>query len=75
VVAEPVEIRIGSLPFGLQVSVDGRPLGETPQVLRILPGPHVLRFEDGEHHFEASVEVVSDQENRWTYDRAKDELR
>jgi serine/threonine protein kinase len=55
---EPLEVRLGSLPFGLQVSLDGRPLGETPQVLEIAPGPHVLRFEDGDHHFEQSGQVV-----------------
>lgn len=72
---EPVEVRIGSRPFGLAVFLDERPLGETPQVLQVEPGPHVLRFEDGEHRFEASIQVASDQENRWTYDRANDELR
>jgi serine/threonine protein kinase len=72
---EPLEIRIGSLPFGLTVFLDDSALGVTPQVLKVEPGPHVLRFEDGEHHFEARVQVAEDQENRWTYDRAKDELR
>jgi eukaryotic-like serine/threonine-protein kinase len=72
---EPVEVRVGSLPFGLAVFLDDQPLGETPQVLQVAPGPHMLRFEDGEHRFEASIQVASDQENRWTYDRAKDDLR
>jgi serine/threonine protein kinase len=71
----PIEIRIGSHPFGLRVFLDDRALGETPRVVEVPPGPHVLRFEDGEHHFEASIQVGSDEENRWIYDRAKDELR
>jgi len=75
VAVEPVEIRLGSLPFGLVVYLDDRPLGETPQVLEVDPGAHVLRFEDGEHRFEATIQVAADRENRWTYDRTKDELR
>ena len=63
----PREVRIASVPLGLDITVDGRPTGKkTPARLRLTVGPHQLRFGDGEA---ISLTIPSSGRDLFTYDQ------
>lgn len=41
--AEAVEVRIETEPPGVTLSVDGTPVGASPQRIRLNPGAHVIK--------------------------------
>jgi len=60
--AEPVPVAINAIPWA-EVSVDGRPLGETPLAgIRLAPGPHTFRarMPDGTTR-EQTVDIAPDR--------------
>ncbi len=50
-----------STPSGSDVSVDGKPAGQTPVTLRLTTGTHQLSLARGEQRHEESIEIDTDQ--------------
>jgi hypothetical protein len=73
--AAPVAMRLASMPFGLEVRVDGVLAGTTPLSLEVAPGPHRLEFVSGGEVIARDVEVVPGQENLWTYNSMRGDIR
>jgi len=64
---EPGLLSINAIPWG-SVSLDGRPVGNTPQIdLPVVPGPHRLRVErEGYRPYDRVIDVASGQRLRIT---------
>ena len=72
----PVAIRIISVPFGIPVLVDGKPVGRTPiQNLLLSPGSHVLLFQDGENSIRHEIQVTADGKSSWKYIQTERKVR
>jgi serine/threonine protein kinase len=65
--AEPALLSVNAIPWG-SVFVDGRPIGNTPQIdIALPPGAHRLRVErDGFRPYERTIEAASGQHLRIT---------
>ena len=42
--SKPVSLTVNSVPQGADLKVDGTPAGNTPKVIKVSPGKHVLEF-------------------------------
>jgi len=65
--AEPAMLSVNAIPWG-SVYLDGRPVGNTPQIdIAMPPGPHRLRVErEGFRPYDRIIEVASGQRLRIT---------
>jgi len=72
---EPVKVRFGSLPFGLQVFLDGSLVGKTPLTMEVPAGSHVLMFVDGERTQRQNIEVAPGGKSIWTYNSTRGDVQ
>ncbi len=69
--ASAVEARLSSVPFGIEIYVDGSARGKTPVTLDLLPGPHAVMYLDGADTVRAEVVVVEGGSNFFNYIRSE----
>ncbi len=73
--AAPVTVRLSSVPFGIEVYVDGKSQGKTPITTELVPGRHALMFLDGEDTLRTEVVVEQSGSNFFNYVRAEGKVR
>jgi serine/threonine protein kinase len=74
--ATPIPVRIASMPMGLPVFIDGRPMGTTPVSNAVLsPGTHRLVIRDGDRNISKRIRVVAGGSNFWRYVQAEGRIR
>jgi hypothetical protein len=73
---DPVPIKVASMPMGLPVFVDGRPVGSTPlSGLMLKPGKHKLVIKDGSKSIKKTIKVRAKGPNKWKYVQADGKIR
>ena len=73
---DPVSIKVASMPMGLPVFVDGRPVGSTPlSGLMLKPGKHKLVIKDGSKSIKKTIKVRAKGPNKWKYVQADGKIR
>ena len=73
---DPVPIRVASMPMGLPVFVDGKPVGSTPlSGLMLTPGKHKLLIKDGSKSVKKTIRVKAKGANKWKYVQADGKIR
>jgi hypothetical protein len=73
---DPVPIRVASMPMGLPVYVDGKPVGSTPlSGLMLTPGKHKLLIKDGTKSVKKTIRVKAKGANKWKYVQADGKIR
>ena len=73
--ATPVSVRLSSIPFGIEVYVDGKSRGKTPVTIDLTPGTHTVMYLDGEDTLRTEVDVQATGGNLFNYVRAEGKLR
>ena len=64
----PIPIKIASIPWGIDVFLDGELIGRTPiEAHLVTPGEHVLIFIAGEIRVEQDIVVREGGQNRWLF--------
>ena len=73
---DPVPIKVASMPMGLPVFVDGRPVGSTPlSGLMLKPGKHRLLIKDGSKSIKKTIKVRAKGPNKWKYVQTDGKIR
>lgn len=74
--ATPIPVRIASMPMGLPVFIDGRPMGTTPLSNAVLsPGTHQLVIRDGDRNISKRIRVAAGGSNFWRYVQTEGRIR
>ena len=73
--AVPTTVRFSSVPFGLEVRLNGAAVGTTPLTVELAPGVHVVAFGSGDSVISRDIEVVAGEENIWTYNSTRGDIR
>jgi len=72
---DPIKVRFASVPFGIEVYVDGKSRGKTPLSVKLEPGPHAIMYLAGEKTVRQTIEVVEGGQSLWSYSQTKGSIQ
>ena len=73
--AAPLQVRLSSVPFGIEVYVDGKSLGKTPITTELTPGAHAVMYLDGADTLRTEVVVQDGGSNFFNYVKSEGKVR